>query len=642
MNNLKVSQRLKHEVLTLLAQHEDRLFKNIESVEFFDQILNLRLLPSTDSRYKDARGDFFQHYINNNDWSLEYILLDRFNFLQSDELFFKLLELTISPTINSSQDDIQFFFHTLNPILNKENLEFYVEKYNEANLTIYRIDKINIEKRFRDIPDNHFNFVIATNPNTTDDFLGYFRLFPTDWDDYQCKNTFLLSYYYRNEIFELGKVKIINKDKVSTTSLIKDNFSQLPKDFCSLGQSIEYYKKIKEIFGTNYLTIFKALNDAAIFTQIAEEFENTVNFSNSLIRYREQEQILRQAKYIIDNYDLKNLYSFKYSFSPNFSYNDNISISFDFDTKSAFPTRMYALIGKNGAGKTRLVTSLPIDIAKGNKELFEPRIPLFSKVIAVSYSIFDNFAIPEQSSSFNYVYCGLRTEKNGSKTTLSKDELNARFFKSISKVEETKAFKSWTQIIKNFFSEELINKWVNYDVLDEPEKLIRENFWEDLNKFSSGQAIFVYILTEILANIRYDSLIIFDEPENHLHPNAISQLINSIHDLLKEFQSFCIVATHSPIIIQSILSKNVYVIKNEENIISASHPSIETFGENLAKITDDIFGTRDTTSYFEKELRSLVRKGYSYDEIINILQTDNIPLSLNATILLKSMVNKNV
>ena len=44
MNNLKVSQRLKHEVLTLLAKNEDRLFKNVESVEFFDQILNLRLL----------------------------------------------------------------------------------------------------------------------------------------------------------------------------------------------------------------------------------------------------------------------------------------------------------------------------------------------------------------------------------------------------------------------------------------------------------------------------------------------------------------------------------------------------------------------------------------------------------------------
>lgn len=642
MNNLKVSQRLKHEVLTLLAKNEDRLFKNVESVEFFDQILNLRLLPSTDNRYKDARGDFFQHYINNNDWSLEYILLDRFNFLQSDEIFIKLLELTISPTVNSNQDDIQFFYHTLNPILNKENLEFYVEKYNEANLTIYRIDKINIEKRFRDIPDNHLNFVIGNNSNSTEDFLGFFKLYPTTWDDYDCENTFTLSYHYRHEFFELGTIKIINKDKVSTTSLIKDNFTQLPKDFCSLGQSIEYYKKIKEIFGTNYLTIFKSLNDAAIFTQIAEEFENTPNFSKSLIRYREQEQILRQAKYIIDNYDLKNLYSFKYSFSPKFSFSDNISISFDFDTKSVFPTRMYALIGKNGAGKTRLVTSLPLDIAKGNKELFEPRTPLFSKVIAVSYSIFDNFTIPEQSSSFNYVYCGLRTEKNGIKTTLSKDELNARFFKSISKVEETKAFKSWTQIIKNFFSEELINKWVNYDGLDEPEKLIRENFWDDLNKFSSGQAIFVYILTEILANIRYDSLIIFDEPENHLHPNAISQLINSIHDLLKEFQSFCIIATHSPIIIQSILSKNVYVVRNDENIISTSHPSIETFGENLAKITDDIFGTRDTTAYFEKELRSLVRKGYTYDEIINILQTDNIPLSLNATILLKSLVNKNV
>src|SRR5690606_17937531 len=152
-------------------------------------------------------------------------------------------------------------------------------------------------------------------------------------------------------------------------------------------------------------------------------------------------------------------------------------------------------------------------------------------------------------------------------------------------------------------------------------------------------AIFIYILTEILANIRYDSLIIFDEPETHLHPNAISQLINSIHLLVKKFQSFCIIATHSPIIVQGILSKNVYVIRNENNILSAKHPAIETFGENLTKITEDIFGARETDSQFKKELEILIKKGYSTEEILELLRENNIPLSLNLTVLLKSMVS---
>ena len=73
-------------------------------------------------------------------------------------------------------------------------------------------------------------------------------------------------------------------------------------------------------------------------------------------------------------------------------------------------------------------------------------------------------------------------------------------------------------------------------------------------------------MTEIIANIRYDSLIIFDEPETHLHPNAISQLINSIHSLADQFKSYCIIAPHSPIIVQGILSKNIFVI-NQAGIL---------------------------------------------------------------------------
>ena len=55
---------------------------------------------------------------------------------------------------------------------------------------------------------------------------------------------------------------------------------------------------------------------------------------------------------------------------------------------------------KNGTGKTQLITSLPIDISKKNSSQFTPMTPLFSKVIAVSYSVFDSFEIPKNTASF--------------------------------------------------------------------------------------------------------------------------------------------------------------------------------------------------------------------------------------------------
>lgn len=349
---------------------------------------------------------------------------------------------------------------------------------------------------------------------------------------------------------------------------------------------------------------------------------------------------MRQARYIVDNYDLSNLYTFEYTYNPSYSKNiESLQIPFNFNNNSILASRIYALIGENGVGKTQLVSKLPVDLANQVLDCFTPKIPLFSKVIAVSYSVFDDFITPKSSSKINYLYCGLRKEVNGQKLTLTKDELLVRFTHSIRKVQTTKRFDHWCEIVENFFSKHTIDQWKTWDESANQFELDINEFYKSLKTFSSGQAIFVYILTEILANIRYDSLIIFDEPETHLHPNAISQLINSIHLLVKRFQSYCIIATHSPIIVQGILSKNVYVIRNENNVLSAKHPSIETFGENLSKITDDIFGARDTPSHFQRELQNLIQRGYSYDQIIEILKSNNVPLSLNLTILLNSMMS---
>lgn len=622
MKNLQLAKNIKLEILRLLAQQEEKLFKKIEPLEFFDSILNLRALPSTDNGFKDARRDFEKHYVINSDWTLEEILLDRYDFINSDENFFKLLNLVVSPTVNNTEEEVKFFYYTLNPILNNHSLEYRLKSINEHGISIFELDSLDSENQFRDIVDNHTPIFVNKDKDVNiieklnEKHPTYILLNPTTWDDYSSKNQFSLSVQYKGKHTTLGLLKIISIDSKSTTLSLPYQFTKLGKEYCSLGEKIDYYKNIKNFFGNHYLTILKAFNDVAFFPQISESFENSSDFKNSLIRFDGQEQLMRQARYIVDNYDLSNLYSFEYLYKPSYSNDiDALKIPFNFNDNSILPDRIYALIGENGVGKTQLVSKLPIDLANHVLDTFTPRIPLFSKVIAVSYSVFDDFKIPESSSKINYVYCGLRQERNDEKYTLTKGDLKERFFNSIKKVQKSKRFDSWYEIVENFFPNNIVDQWKIWNESESEYELSVTEFSNSLNKFSSGQSIFVFILTEILANIRYDSLIIFDEPETHLHPNAISQLINSIHLLVRKFQSYCIIATHSPIIVQGILSKNVYVIRNENNVLSAKHPSIETFGENLTKITDDIFGARDTTSQFKNELQILINKGYSYNEI---------------------------
>src|SRR5690554_7214607 len=87
-------------------------------------------------------------------------------------------------------------------------------------------------------------------------------------------------------------------------------------------------------------------------------------------------------------------------------------------------------------------------------------------------------------------------------------------------------------------------------------------------------------MTEIVANIRNNTLILYDEPETHLHPNAISQLINTLFNLLERFDSYCIITTHSPIIIRELVSKNVYVFDRNDSFFNVKQLQIETYGRS--------------------------------------------------------------
>lgn len=57
-------------------------------------------------------------------------------------------------------------------------------------------------------------------------------------------------------------------------------------------------------------------------------------------------------------------------------------------------------------------------------------------------------------------------------------------------------------------------------------------------------------------------------------------------------------------------------------------------------ITEDIFGNRDIPNQYEKILNRLAQTGKSFDEILSIIETEQIPLSLNARIYLKSIINE--
>jgi AbiJ N-terminal domain 3/Abortive infection C-terminus len=80
----------------------------LEEVEFLQRLYDLESLPSTDSRYKNAARDIWQHRVNNpTDWSDDWVFGDsRFNLLQgSSDPFLRFICEMVHPVVRPDRNE---------------------------------------------------------------------------------------------------------------------------------------------------------------------------------------------------------------------------------------------------------------------------------------------------------------------------------------------------------------------------------------------------------------------------------------------------------------------------------------------------------------------------------------------------------
>lgn len=372
---------------------------------FLSKIWNLKDLPSEDSRFKNAYDDTYQHVINNDDWTTDYIFLERFKLIEGEENNFILfLEVTVNPTVRKSKDEILMYVSKINSIIQQSGFRLILTSYFEE-LPVYKyraitdFDDLPIEIQANNIPI----YLEKSNINYT---YPCFVLEYVRWDDYGNKTTFDLFYFSSSsKRTNIGQVKIMRKDTSSTLETLHPFFTNLSNEYCSLGQTKKYYLNLKEVLGTEYTSFLLALRDSAIFPRIHELFENDSIYIKSLIRGNEMERLSRTIRFEIENIS-SNEY-FKFNYSHKLPYAENIvTLNFDFEYNTDFEHRIYAIIGKNGTGKTRILSALAKELSEKAPQSFSPKKPVYGKVFTVSYSFFDKFEIPNSDASFNYVYCG--------------------------------------------------------------------------------------------------------------------------------------------------------------------------------------------------------------------------------------------
>lgn len=636
-----LSSQSRRKILQFILEEPNFLGKYSEYdgiLTFLNSIWPLNEMPSEDSRFNNAYEDIRQHMVNNADWDIEYLFEERLKLIYGPEdIFLRFIEKLIHPTVRNDKDEVIYYVTNINSFISNRRYRFILTDYFEED-PVYSFKKTN---ELNDLPLNikENNIPIFLDNNDVPNVYPSFILSYIHWNDYGFRTT--LNLYYRaaaSKYISIGRLKIMKRDFKSTWETLPSEFTSLSNDFCSLGQSKDYYYELKEILQDDFQSYLLAIRDVALFPKIHEQFENNEIYKKSLIRSDEIERLTRNLRFEIEGINPNEYFKFNYKYTPPFAENE-ISLNFNFKNESNFEHRIYAIIGKNGTGKTKILSSLAKSLSESSSNSFAPRKPMFGKVFTVSYSFFDTFEIPDSDASFNYIYCGLKKNREQWK---DQDDLLTEFYKSADLIKEKKLENEWHAILTNFIPSEMLeNLFEREDIFMEANfNFLKDRFSSEKNKLSSGQSITLYLISQILSHIRYDSLILFDEPETHLHPNAIRSLIHTLFNLTKRFQSFCVLATHSPLIIQEIPARNIFITERDNNWASIRRLEIESLGQNLTVINQEIFGDKDVSKHYIKMIEELVSKKHSYPEIIALIETENLPITSNIQLYIKILINE--
>lgn len=463
------------------------------------------------------------------------------------------------------------------------------------------------------------------------------------------------------------KDKILGSDdnyfSLGTSKTYYENVIRLKN--MDLLNSEEYFNKLHDIafnlqYATNaypeYDSPEKMKSKGAAFSSESYSWENPIN--NSLLRDHSTNKDYIEYSKIANRKSLFNDYFIKINvdcLTKEIELRPSKGISDEVLNKN-----IYSLIGKNGVGKSTLLKKIYSDFNDANI-IFTNR----DGVIENSNAYFISLSPFEQKlqSSAKKNYFGLQMDQEKIETdiyelfsdnlksrysedrllkvdnsTISRDIFFNSFATSVTNICMNNRFDRWVILIKK-----VVPAWDSYkDVFDETQRLFNsarnydnikefinngqgnkaykerkisqfyDNLFDLMYQQSSGISFAILVLTYIFYSISDNSLILFDEPENHLHPPLLSSLIDAVSWICNDTNSVALLATHSPVVIQQLVKENVFILENNldealddelEKGYKLSHrnPEIPTFGENIGKINRVIFSYEiDRSGYYYK------------------------------------------
>lgn len=471
-------------------------------------------------------------------------------------------------------------------------------------------------------------------------------VFNGNWNDYGHKTWYSLWYITsKNSVKYIGDVKIMNIIGDSYNRM-ESGFHELNDEFCSLGLDYSYYQNLLNIFGKQEAKrLLQALRDSAIDDIIYENFSKESGYRDSLLRDISSEKALREARFILENRKKTEAYSFKYNFTPvyNKDYTAIWNVPIDYE---AVPYKLtYSIVGENAVGKTQLLSDFTRDLIDENNHHNFENLPLISSVLVICSSTFDsynNLGIKRTRIPLNV--CSVVQEENTSnrlEIAINRIIERGTIYKNGSVLT---ILEKYCRLLDTMLQNDFSCNLFEHIVVDDREQVILRNgiLKECVKKMSTGQLQIFSLVTYVCAYIHLNSIVIVDEPEVHLHPRMVTHFFCTLNELLAEFLSYAVVATHSPLVVRECVDSNVYMmVRNEYDEPTIKTVPFRTFGEDLTTLYENIFGFQEMNSHFYKTIKDMINKSqYSFESILNALHGQGVQLSMNAMSTITNCINR--
>ncbi|MEO9788872.1 MAG: AAA family ATPase [Aurantimonas coralicida] len=519
--------------------------------------------------------------------------------------------------------------------------------------------------------------VVAKPSRGTPPALADIVLQQDAWDDFGFKTQYHVYYFAKGQEAFVGNIKILQRGQVESLGsvLSEGPLEPLGEMFCSLGQSLDYYERLATLPEELRRFLLDFLQDALANPLHAETFEQEKGWRVSVTRDLDLDSYAPLARTLLDrDYDALPSMGLDMTFRVT-GWQEKLRLSFaapaqegssffEVDAaKTRLPERVAVLTGRNGSGKSTLMARLARVLHASQRDrrsdaisrlgTIEPPGIGFSRVVTVAYSAFDTFQVPGvgveerrqiakdlRAGTGRYSFAGLRDiaaeleeslESQGdvidaqsgalderialdrqAKTRLkSADQLAEEYARTVQAIFDANRYLLLLRVLRPLLADPSFS-----DIPDQsPMWLLALDPKSTFMGWSTGLKIVMHATTTLVARTERKSIVLIDEPESHLHPPLLAAFMHSVRLVLEANDAFAVVATHSPVVVQETLGRHVSVVNRVGDEVTIFPPRIETYGESIGEITDEVFRLHPGATDFHATLKAMVDVGLTTEQI---------------------------